>query len=97
VTLQLAVSIEQMKLAGMTPADRAAVLTSWTDGAADIIASHGDDVLYRGPHKGDTAKVFTVLARAITALSYTPGGLTFAGQHFCADHTICRAADTTGN
>lgn len=47
------------------------------------IAAHGDNILYRGPKKGDTSEAFNNLAEAIAIASMTsPGGITFAGRHW---------------
>jgi hypothetical protein len=65
---------------------------SWADlqeaikGASQALAEHGDNILFRGPKKGDTAKGFNQLAKAITVLSFVPGGITFLGMHFEAVH-----------
>ena len=46
---------------------------------ADIIAEHGDDILYRGTN---TAKNMAMLVKAIALLSTVPGGVDFDGMHF---------------
>lgn len=48
--------------------------------AATTIASHGDDLLYGGKHAGQT---FAALTRALAVLAHRPGGVTFAGLHWC--------------
>lgn len=48
----------------------------------DIIAEHGDNILYRSVKKGDTAKAFSALAEGIAAASFVPGGITVFGQHW---------------
>ena len=63
---------------------------------AQIIAYHGDDILYRSKKRGDTATGFAALARALAALAYQPGGITFAGQHWCVNHDECRETGESG-
>ena len=49
---------------------------------AQVIAEHGDDILYASRVKGATAKAFNALAEALAVLSFVPGGVTFLGLHF---------------
>ena len=46
---------------------------------ADIIAEHGDSILYRGTN---TAKNMAMLVKAIALLSTQKGGVDFDGMHF---------------
>ncbi|GAB3162119.1 hypothetical protein GCM10027258_80500 [Amycolatopsis stemonae] len=48
--------------------------------AATTIGSHGDDLMFGGKH---TAAAFAALARALAVLAHQPGGVTFAGLHWC--------------
>jgi hypothetical protein len=48
----------------------------------DVIASRGDQILYRSEKKGGTAVAFNHLAEALAILAFSPGGVTFAGQHW---------------
>lgn len=50
--------------------------------AADVIASHGDNILFRSKKKGETAAAFNSLAEGIAALSFAPGGIKIFGLHF---------------
>jgi hypothetical protein len=50
-----------------------------TDGA-DEIASHGDDLQFGGKH---CAPTFAALARGLAVLAHQPGGVSFAGLHWC--------------
>jgi hypothetical protein len=61
-------------------------------GLADIIASQGDIILYRGGKKGETAKAFNAMAEGLAIGAYQPGGVTFLGEHWCTDHEACLAA-----
>jgi hypothetical protein len=45
-----------------------------------VCAEHGDDILYRT--KGKTADGFNRLAEGLAILASSPGGVTFAGQHW---------------
>ena len=55
--------------------------------AGQFIACHGDNILYRGAKKGDSAKAFNELAKGIAAMSLlVPGGVDFAGEHWEVKH-----------
>ena len=60
---------------------------------SQVIASHGDDIMFRSHKKGKTAQAFDALARGLAAAAYQPGGITFAGLHWCTDHDACQAAE----
>lgn len=60
---------------------------------ADVIAAHGDDLLYRSKKPGRTAEVFNALARGIAIGAHQPGGITVFGQHWCTDHDACTGAE----
>jgi hypothetical protein len=51
---------------------------------AQVVAEHGDNVLYRSKRRGETAAAFNALAEALACLAYQPGGVQFAGQQFIA-------------
>lgn len=55
-----------------------------------LLGTHGDNMLYGGRHAGET---FTALAYSLAHLAQQPGGVTFAGIHWCADHAVCKGAD----
>lgn len=61
-------------------------------GLADIIASQGDIILYRGGKKGESAKAFNALAEGLAIGAFQPGGVTAFGQHWCVNHDECEAA-----
>jgi hypothetical protein len=48
----------------------------------DIVASKGDNILFRSKKKGETAEAFNALAKALAVLSFSPGGVTFLGEHW---------------
>jgi hypothetical protein len=48
----------------------------------EMIAAHGDDIIYKSKKPGGTADAFNALARALALLSFAPGGVTFLGIHW---------------
>ncbi len=62
--------------------------------AGQFIAEHGDDLLFRG-RPGRSAVAFAQMSYGLAALAYQPGGVTFAGMHWCTDHEACKAAAHT--
>jgi len=53
---------------------------------SDIVAAKGDNILFRSKKKGETAEAFNRLAEGIACLAFCPGGVTFLGLHFEAEH-----------
>lgn len=49
---------------------------------AQLLAEHGDDLLFKSVKKGETAKVFNEVVCGIAILAFVPGGITIFGQHF---------------
>lgn len=49
-----------------------------------VIASEGDNILYRSKKQGQTAEAFNRLAEGIACLAFTPGGVRVFGMHFVA-------------
>lgn len=47
---------------------------------SDIVAAHGDDLLYGGEH---CARAFNALAAGLAILAHRPGGVTLYGLHWC--------------
>lgn len=47
-----------------------------------VIAEHGDLILYRSKRRGESARNFNALAEGLACLAYAPGGVTFAGSHW---------------
>lgn len=43
----------------------------------------------RGEPSYSAGEVFNYLARGLACLAHAPGGVTFAGLHFCTDHDVC--------
>lgn len=82
-SLQLAVPMHLWELADLDP-DR---IRDLAPDCAQTIAEHGDDLQYGGPA---CAKTFNALARGLALLAHCPGGVTFAGLHWCTTaHPHC--------
>lgn len=62
-----------------------AELQEMAQAAADIVASKGDLIMFRGK-KGESAAAFNALAKGIAILSFAPGGVTVFGDHYEAKH-----------
>ena len=88
IALSAAVPLWIEKLRPLAPEQRIAR----TSGLADIIASQGDIILYRGGKKGETANAFNALAEGLAIGAFQSGGVTAFGQHWCTDHAECEAA-----
>lgn len=54
---------------------------------ADVLGSQGDILLYRSKKKGETARVFSQMARAIAVGAFLPGGITVFGNHYITSST----------
>lgn len=70
-------------------------LNALTSLFAAIITEHGDVLQYGGKtslERKDCAQTFNSLARGLAALAYQPGGVTFAGKHWCVNHAECEQA-----
>jgi len=55
-------------------------------GASQVIAEHGDKLMFRSKKPGETAWVFNTVAKALAVMSFVPGGVKFLGMHFEAKH-----------
>jgi hypothetical protein len=89
LTLALAVPLWIDQLSSLTDAERLAMAQE----CSQVIAEHGDIILYRGGKKGETAAAFNMLAKGIAIGAYQPGGITAFGQHYCTDHAECLDAE----
>lgn len=86
--LQLAVPLEMQRLSVLSSQELHTLATT----AVPDITQHGDELEFGGRHCGRAA---AHLARALAcAALVNPGGITFAGLHWCADHSECRRAAT---
>lgn len=95
--LEVAVPLEMLHLEQLGSDDRADVMAAWAAQAADLISTSDASLLYRvkaHPATGEpgTAATFAALARGIAAGAFVPGGCTFLGRHWCADHSVCETA-----
>lgn len=87
-TLALAVPLRIWELAARTPAQRANIAHR----CAQHVAAHGDALQFGGK-KGAAAAAFNALAQGLACAAYQPGGVTFAGRHWCTDHARCLRAE----
>ena len=51
---------------------------------AQVIAEHGDIIMFKSSKKGETADAFNRLAEGIACLAYAPGGVRVLGRHWNA-------------
>jgi hypothetical protein len=96
-TLAVAVPLRMAELAVMEPDVRARTVRGWAARAADVVSSRGDQLMFRvKPTKGEggTADTFNHLAKGLAALAHAPGGVVFAGTHWCVEHRAGVAAET---
>lgn len=49
---------------------------------ANVLAAHGDVLLYGGEKSGEAARLANGLAHAVAVLAFHPGGIQIFGQHF---------------
>jgi hypothetical protein len=84
--LAVAVPLRIAELRGVPDDERLVIARE----CGQIIAEHGDSLMFRDKH---SAAAFNALARGLAAAAYQPGGITFAGQHYCTSHDECEAAD----
>lgn len=54
------------------------------------VGSHGDALLFGDKH---SALAFNALSRGLASLAYEPGGVTFAGLHWCVGAGHCGTDD----
>lgn len=88
---------ELRELAGPARSRR---IQAWTSAeAVDQLAGTEAPSLMFGAGKGqrgEAARTFNALAKALAAMAFCPGGVTFAGQHWCAAECDCPAATAQG-
>jgi hypothetical protein len=65
---------------------------AWASESAQHVAERGDALQFGGK-RGSAAAVFNSLARGLAAAAYQSGGITFAGVHWCMNHTECEEAE----
>ena len=89
IALEAAVPLHIVEIRGWTPKQR----QRFASEAATIVGSQGDILQYGGGKRGEVANVFNHLARGLACAAYQIGGVTFAGYHWCTDHTVCEGAE----
>lgn len=80
ISLQAAVPLHIAEVSNWPPGER----TRRARRAADVVASHGDNILFKSKKSGDTAHAFNELAIGLAILAFQPGGVSFAGCHWVA-------------
>ena len=91
LSLALAVPLEMARMRGVDDELRAQIIAAHTGlAAATLLGEYGDQLQYGGPR---CAEAFAGVARGLACLAWAPGGVTFDGMHFCADHGLCEKAD----
>lgn len=93
IGLQVAVPLRIAELKHMTPHRRQTTMEIWRTDAVDAVASRGDALQFGGK-KGAAAAVFNDLARGLAVLAHAPGGVLFAGMHWCLEHSRGTTAET---
>lgn len=83
--LDMAVPLEMQRLAHLDEASRLRIGHE----AAHVIPEKGDVIQFRAT---GTAAATAALIRGLAAAAYQPGGVVFAGRHWCTDHTTCEVA-----
>jgi len=88
-SLELAVPMWMDLLDMMGVTERERHIWWWTQTAIDPIAYRADNLMYGHERKptraarAEIAETFNYLASALAALAYSPGGVSFAGRHWC--------------
>jgi hypothetical protein len=95
IALSAAVPLRMAELKAMRGHARCNERVHWVTAAVDEVACKGD-VLQYGGRRGEAANVFNHLARGLAALAYQPGGVAFAGIHWCTAHPGGRACTPYG-
>lgn len=67
----------------LTPEERIKIVRE----CGDIVAEKGDVIQFKSKKRGETAKAFNALAKGIAVLAFSPGGVTFLGDHYEATLT----------
>ena len=61
------------------------------------VAERGDVLQFGSSKPGKAAEVFNALAEGLACAAYQPGGITFAGRHWCTDHAACVSAEASAD
>lgn len=88
-TLQAAVQLRITDLQAMPPRAREGTIAWWAALTPNLLGARGDILMYGGGRQGQVGEVLSQLAWGLAALAHAPGGVTFAGDHWCVDHAAC--------
>lgn len=88
-SLQAAVPLWTAQLRDLDDDARSTRIRAWRDAAWEPLAHMSDVGMMGGGTKGEAAGWFNHLARAIAAMSYSAGGISCFGHHWCQDHANC--------
>lgn len=86
LSLQAAVPLYIAELQAFEGETRWVQAQAWRVRAVEEVAHRGDVLQYGGGKKGEAARVFNALARGLAVLAHAPGGVLFAGIHWCIEH-----------
>lgn len=88
ITLELAVPWRMAQIARFDPDFRDGLRRRWAAEAAVQVGTMGDSLIFGGKKPGRPADVFNRLAKGLAAAAYQPGGVSYAGRHWCVDHCV---------
>lgn len=94
IALQAAVPLNILLMRDWTPQQRANE-AAWIRNL-DVLGPQGDLLMYRGHESGRSGATFNALAKALALLAHQPGGVDFAGLHWCVDtHELCACREAS--
>jgi len=82
IHLEAVVPLRILELRPLSVAER---LQLGRQASADI-AAHGDNILFPGPRRGDTARAVSWLVTGLAVAAFQPGGVRFGQHAWCAAH-----------
>lgn len=82
--LEAAVPLRIAILGRLDPAELSWRMRDAGPRLADVIAAHGDDLLFRSKRKGESATTFNAVADGLALLAFCPGGVTWRGRTWVA-------------
>lgn len=87
--LAVAVPLRIWELSQLDSVTRGRRCKVWAEDAVEPVAGDGDTLLFGSKKSGGAARVFNALAKSLAALAHCPGGVTFAGLHWCVNECLC--------
>lgn len=87
-TLAFAVPLWIDEIRSLTDSQRAARARR----CSAMVAERGDVLQFGSSKPGKAAEVFNALAEGLACGAYQPGGINFAGRHWCTNHQQCQEA-----